>query len=1183
MRGVQRTMCLFAIFATSISMLWAQETNEKFSLTTQMFLNEMSEQASEPARNTFSTQKPDLAPGTMKLKPRRMIASPDTIGGVAYISCFIHLKDVSDLSPVQSLGVDVQETFDGLDFVTANVPVDKLNELADIDNVSFIKVAQLMRPTTDTSRQKTNTDDVLTHSADAINAGLPSMFDGTGVVLGIIDTGIDFQHIAFKDKNGNSRIKRAYVYNGSSAQEYTSITSSSPTTDDQYEDHGTHTASTAGGSSVKVSGSTVTVTDDHANATYGGMAPGADLYLAGINGLSDTYLTNALKKMVQYADGQNKPLVVSNSWGSGWGPRDGTGTLATLVGQYFGNNHPNHIILFASSNDAGRGTEGQGGGFFVKKTSASSSSPLGTIIRTEGNKGDYYIGLMACAWASSRLACKIHVLNNSGAIQKTWEVSSSTSSFSGLSTYYSGSMTVYVESENGKYRVAVATSSNNPLSSRSSGNYSLAIEVYPSSGSSHVDMWAGDYTYFTGHLTTSGHTWTAGTDDMSVSDEATIPNAISVGAYVSKTQVKNYQSNTYSYSSGTMGDIANFSSYATAEQSLTGEAYPWITAPGAQVVSGVNHYHTASVDNYSYFSTSNRPSLVVNNTSNPYGVMQGTSMATPVAAGIVALWLQAAKSVNKNLTVNDVKDIMEQTAIRDNYVTTGANASHFGKGKIDALAGIQYILGTSSIIASPTSIEFTGKYPADASQARIISVSGSNIQDAIAVTLNDASGSFSVNSTSIPKATAEAGTTISVTWTPTAVGTQTATLVLSSDNADDVTITLTGTATDATIADTYLYEGLSKSTATADGTSAISTSDENLDYSGWNTLTRVFVGSTSNAYENGGCLKLGSSSGTGTMKTGNISITGNAILSFYLKKYGSDTGNLKVTVTGATADVTTFTPTQDWTRCVVCLTKTATGPVTVQLGTTSKRAYVDEIMLTDVPTLTIANNADNFDAINTAASNGGRYNVQLKDRTLYKDGYWNTICLPFNLPIAGSLLEGADARELSSARVEDGTLIVDFTSPGVITDIVAGVPYIIKWASGDNIVNPTFGYVSIDSELRDFINTEGDVQFKGTYDLITFDAVNKSILFMGSTNTLYYPGTSALIGACRAYYQLGNGHQVRKFALSFNGDSPTAIENVKFLIPDDTEDWYDLNGIKLPGKPVRKGIYINNGKKVILK
>ena len=247
----QAIMLLLVMLMAPTMMLWAQEMNEKFAMTTQMFLNELKEQKANGPRRAPVRHLPD---GTKIPKQRRLIASPDTIGGVVYISCFIHLKDVSDLSTVRSLGVEIEETFDGMDFITARVPVNQLQSLADIDNVTRIKVAQQMRPLTDVAKQQTNVDDLLTLSTDAQALGVTSKYDGTGVVLGIIDTGIDFQHIAFKDKDGNSRIKRAYVYNGSSSREYSTITSTSPTTDNNCEDHGTHTASAAGGSSVKVSG-----------------------------------------------------------------------------------------------------------------------------------------------------------------------------------------------------------------------------------------------------------------------------------------------------------------------------------------------------------------------------------------------------------------------------------------------------------------------------------------------------------------------------------------------------------------------------------------------------------------------------------------------------------------------------------------------------------------------------------------------------------------------------------------------------------------------------------------------------------------------------------------------------------------------------------------------------------------
>ena len=698
----QVILLLLVLLAIPTATVWAQEMNKKYALTTLMFLDELKEkqeQAMKGPRHVPANQLPDK----MRIaKPTRFIASPDTIGGVAYISCFIHLKDVGNLNDVRSLGVEVEETFDGLDFITAQVPVKQLEALADIDNVTQIKVAQLMQPMTDVAREVTHVKDLLIQPSDPAIAGINKKYDGTGVVLGIIDTGIDFQHIAFKDKNGNSRIKRAYVYVGSSGTEYDETEISTVPTDDNTMDHGTHTASTAGGSSVIVNGSTVTVTDDHATATYGGIAPGADLYLAGVKNLASTGLTNALKKMVEYAG--NKPLVVSNSWGSNFGLHDGTGGWADVVGEYFGDSHPNHIILFAAANEAGNNKYGEGGGYFLKKSSASSDSPLGSVLRsssyTNTDGGYKYVNLIASASSTSKMNCKIYVLDNlTGEILTDWTVTKGTSSFSGLNNYYDGKLSVRMSEEKGKYLLAVSTNSDGLITKERIGSvehftsrYTLAIEVYPAEGTADVNMWAGTNSYHSNVLTTPGHTWLAGTDDMCVSDEATIPNAISVGAYVSKTSQKNYEGIDYTYNSGVLGDIADFSSYATAAQSPTGEAYPWITAPGAQLVAGVNHYHTTSVDGNSYFSENKQSKLVVNNETDPYGVMEGTSMATPVAAGIVALWLQAAQEKSKSLTVNDVKTIMKETAIQDEYVKA---SSHFGKGKIDALAGIQYILKNS--------------------------------------------------------------------------------------------------------------------------------------------------------------------------------------------------------------------------------------------------------------------------------------------------------------------------------------------------------------------------------------------------------------------------------------------------------------------------------------------------------
>ena len=229
--------------------------------------------------------------------------------------------------------------------------------------------------------------------------------------------------------------------------------------------------------------------------------------------------------------------------------------------------------------------------------------------------------------------------------------------------------------------------------------------------------------------------------------------------------------------------------------------------------------------------------------------------------------------------------------------------------------------------------------------------------------------------------------------------------------------------------------------------------------------------------------------------------------------------------------------------------------------------------------ITLADNADNSDII--AAYAGYEKDVTLADRTLYKDGKWNTLCLPFDLTLAGSPLAGAEARALNGASLVDGTLTLNFTDP--VTELVAGTPYIIKWASGDNLVNPVFYGVTIDKTVRDA--NFGTVQFKGTYAPISFTADNQSILFMGADNTLYYPADGAYINAFRAYFQLTDGNaQVKGYVLNFgNDDDPTAIaEMVNAQSSMFNEVYYDLQGRKVKN-PAKGSIYIVDGKKVMIK
>ncbi len=242
-------------------------------------------------------------------------------------------------------------------------------------------------------------------------------------------------------------------------------------------------------------------------------------------------------------------------------------------------------------------------------------------------------------------------------------------------------------------------------------------------------------------------------------------------------------------------------------------------------------------------------------------------------------------------------------------------------------------------------------------------------------------------------------------------------------------------------------------------------------------------------------------------------------------------------------------------------------------------------------TLTLADNADNSTAIGDA--NGYLADVTLQGRTLYKDGSWNTLCLPFNVTLAGSPLEGAVARPLTAASISGTTLNLTFGD--AVTTLTAGTPYIIKWASGVNIENPVFYGVTIDKTDRSYDNGQsGDirVRFLGTYKSTAFDSENKSILLMGGENMLFYPTNGAGIGAQRAYFKIGDdgalpARRLTSFSIDF-GDEGTLTgitdrnyDNDNNFCPESA--WFSLDGRKLDGKPTRAGLYINNGNIVVIK
>ena len=125
------------------------------------------------------------------------------------------------------------------------------------------------------------------------------------------------------------------------------------------------------------------------------------------------------------------------------------------------------------------------------------------------------------------------------------------------------------------------------------------------------------------------------------------------------------------------------------------------------------------------------------------------------------------------------------------------------------------------------------------------------------------------------------------------------------------------------------------------------------------------------------------------------------------------------------------------------------------------------------------------------------------------------------------------------------------------------------------------------------VSQDGYVQFIGTYSPVDIYTAAKTNLYLGADNTLYYPWGNAMtsfnINSFRAYFQLLNGltagdpvNGVRAINLNFGeGSEETIISPAK--IAERADAWYTIDGVKLNGKPNVKGLYINNGRKVVIK
>lgn len=208
-------------------------------------------------------------------------------------------------------------------------------------------------------------------------------------------------------------------------------------------------------------------------------------------------------------------------------------------------------------------------------------------------------------------------------------------------------------------------------------------------------------------------------------------------------------------------------------------------------------------------------------------------------------------------------------------------------------------------------------------------------------------------------------------------------------------------------------------------------------------------------------------------------------------------------------------------------------------------------------------------------------------RTL-QPGSYNSFALPFNMDIP----DGWSVKELTGSDFDatSGTLYLTFSTAN---SIEAGKPYLVKISGSEAITLTGYNDVTIGNAnpstttAVDFIPTLGKTLVTGP----TGDENNaKAVLYLGASNTLYNPtvlNDNSYMKGFRAYFQLTGAAALnaRAFRMNFGDEEVTGIMTTNFT--NDTNDmngqWYTIDGRKFSGQPTQKGVYINNGKKIVIK
>lgn len=617
--------------------------------------------------------------------------------------------------------------------VTAKVPLSALESLEVAASIKHVAMAHKLKPHNDINMAKMNVS--VPH-----NAG----YTGTDVLVGVIDTGLDTKHPAFRVggvAGGASRVK--YLWDQTATSVPFDVGTFSTSTGRRWSDSeitaGTCTETDTDGHGTHVAGSFAGY-DAAYTALHGG-AKVANILFVKTSFYSDDIL-NGIKWMLEQAKELGKPVVVNLSLGSSYGPHDGTDLDAKAVDDLVASSAGKLIVVRSGGNYAADAIHDSA-------TVGTDVTALPVTVAAYTQDSSRYDRLRFNFYYDAASAISVRLKDSKGNVGAWMAPSASTyegTMGDGSGYYLQVGNTAESYNTNLK-RIFVLVGE---LDNETDGKYvrpgSWELQFKTDSSSTRLDGWL--YDAAGGDIDAA---FTSPDPDITLGNDACGTNVIAVAAYVSRYSWAASDGKTYHYPGQTQDAIATFSSIGPTRD---GRQKPDVTGGGTNVLS------TLSSD-----ATAPKATMLPATGGQFYQFMQGTSMSSPTVAGAVALLKEAHPSWTYAEVLDYFKTNSQGTSL---HTTQGTWDKYWGWG----------VMNLANSVSVPVSVSITPTGPVQVNPGATVDFKAtvSNATSNI-VNWTATGGVFS------PLSTAGDGTTSTTYTAPATVGAYTVTATSAEDVA----------------------------------------------------------------------------------------------------------------------------------------------------------------------------------------------------------------------------------------------------------------------------------------------------------------------------------------------------------------------------------------------------------------